>query len=60
MKFYAEGASRDSGPLIVSSAHLGDGRECDVLLKERDLRKSRYKRSEKFEALWDEIIVKNL
>jgi hypothetical protein len=60
MNFYAEGPSRDSGPLIVLSAHQGNGRECDVLLKERDLRKRRYKRFEKFEALWGEIIAKNL
>src|SRR5690349_21322706 len=37
MKLYAEGPSRDRGPLIVPSAHLGDCRQCDVLLKERDL-----------------------
>src|SRR5713101_899907 len=60
MKFYAEGPSRESGLLIIPSAHLGDCRECDVLLKERDLRTSRYKRFEKFEALCGQLIAKNL
>ena len=37
MKLYAEDPRRNSGLLIVPSAQLGDCRECDVLLKERDL-----------------------
>jgi hypothetical protein len=37
MKLYAEGPSRDSGLLIVPSAHLGECRACDVVMKERDL-----------------------
>src|SRR5262249_10924764 len=37
MKLDAEIPTRDSGLLIVLSAQLGDCRERDVLLKERDL-----------------------
>jgi len=37
MKLYGEGPSRDSGLLIVPSAHLGERRECHVVMKQRDL-----------------------
>jgi len=38
----------------------GECRSCDILSKKRDLGKIRYKRFEKLETLWDEIIVQEL
>src|SRR6266481_6720411 len=60
MKFDAEGPSRERGLLIVLSAQLGDFRERNVFLKDRDLWKIRYKRFEKLETLRDEVIAERL
>jgi len=60
MNLYAEAPSRDSDLLTVPSGYLGECRGCDILSKKRDLRKIRYKRFEKLETLWDEIIVQEL
>jgi hypothetical protein len=46
--------------LFGPSARLGDCRDGDVLLEERDPRKIRYKRLEKLQALRGEIIAKKL
>jgi hypothetical protein len=46
--------------LIVSSEYLGECRDCDVLSKERDPLKDSYKRRQKLEALWDQILVQEL
>src|SRR5215467_1957860 len=60
MNLYAEAPSRDSDLFTVLSGYLGECRRCDILSKKRDLRKIRYKHSEKLEALRDEIIVQEL
>jgi hypothetical protein len=60
MNLYAKAPSLDSDPLIVPIEYLGEYRSCDILSKERDLCKIRYKRFEELEALWDELIVQEL
>src|SRR5262249_30484195 len=61
MNIYAEAPSRCDGDLLtVPSGCLGECRGRDILSKKRDLGKIRYKRFEKLETLWDEIIVQEL
>ena len=60
MNLYAEVSSRGRDLLIEPIEYLGERRGCDILAKDRDLRKIRYNRFEKLEALRNEIIVQEL